>query len=169
MKFLELAQQRFSARSYTAEPISDQDLHYLIEAARTAPSAVNFQPWRFLVIRSAEQREKLHACYSREWFKQAPLYIVVCADKATAWVRKSDCKSHADIDAAIAAEHICLAATDLGLGSCWVCNFDPDLFRQHFPLASDMYPVVILPIGHINESPTQRTSRKPTDEIVTVL
>lgn len=169
MNFLELTQKRFSARSYKPEAVEQEKLDYIIECARLAPSAVNFQPWHFLLIKSEEQRLKLQQCYPREWFTSAPVYIVVCADTSAAWVRQPDNKNHADIDAAIAAEHICLAATELGLGSCWVCNFDPETFSNLFQLPASTYPVAILPIGYVNEQPKHASTRKPTDEIITVL
>lgn len=169
MDFSELTKKRFSARSYKTDKIEPEKLNYILECARLAPSAVNYQPWHFLVVESEAQRTKLQQCYTREWFAQAPLYIVVCVDKSKAWVRQSDHKSHADIDAAIAAEHICLAATALGLGSCWVCNFDPAIFNQHFQLPAATYPVAIISLGYINEPPTHSSPRKPINEIVTIL
>ena len=169
MDFLELAKKRFSARSYKPAPIESQKIDYILECARVAPSAVNYQPWSFLVVKSEEPRKKIQECYPREWFKQAPLYIVVCVDKSVAWVRKSDHKNHADIDAAITAEHICLAATEMGLGSCWVCNFDSELFQKHFQPASDSYPVAIIALGYVEELPEHFTTRKAMNEIVTIL
>ncbi len=169
MDFLELTQKRFSARSYKSDPVEQEKINYLLECARRAPSAVNFQPWHFLVIKSEEQRKKVQACYPRDWFANAPVYIIVCVDKSQAWKRKTDDKSHADIDAAIAAEHICLAATSIGLGSCWVCNFDPHLFQHHFRLTGASYPVAIIPIGYIKEQPENFSGRKELKEITTEL
>lgn len=169
MNFLELTQKRFSARSYKSDPVEQEKINYLLECARHAPSAVNFQPWHFLIIKSEEQRKKVQACYPRDWFADAPVYIVVCVDKSQAWIRRTDDKSHADIDAAIAAEHICLAAASIGLGSCWVCNFDPNLFRNHFELTETSYPVAILPIGYIQEQPENFSKRKELEEITTEL
>ena len=77
-------------------------------------------------------------------------------------------KNHADIDAAIATEHICLAATEMGLGSCWVCNFDLDLLRTNFQLPAEKYPVAIIPLGYIAEQPERFSTRKERGEIVTV-
>lgn len=76
MNILELSQTRFSARKYTDEPISDDDLAYILECARLAPSAVNRQPWKFVVVRSKEAKEQLWQAYDRDWFRTAPLYIV---------------------------------------------------------------------------------------------
>lgn len=169
MDFLELVKQRFSARSYKSDKIEQEKIDYIIECARFAPSAVNYQPWHFIVVGSEEQKQKLRMCYAREWFADAPVYIVVCADTTHAWTRKSDGKNHADIDVAIATEHICLAATSVGLGSCWVCNFDPDLLQASIPLASGKYPVAIVPLGYIETCPAHSSPRKERGEVVTFL
>lgn len=169
MDFLELAKKRFSARSYKSDRVEPDKINYVVECARLAPSAVNYQPWHFMVIISEEQKQKVQQCYNRDWFAQAPVYIAICVDKSKAWVRKSDNKNHADIDAAIATEHICLAATEIGLGSCWVCNFDLDLFRANFQLSADKYPVAIISLGYIEGQPERSLVRKERDEIVTIL
>nr|WP_129732276.1 nitroreductase family protein [Parabacteroides goldsteinii] len=169
MDFLELSKKRFSARNYSADKIEQSKIDYIIECARLAPSAVNYQPWHFMVVISEEQKQKLRQCYDREWFANVPAYIVVCTDETKAWVRKSDNKNHADIDAAIATEHICLAATAVGLGSCWVCNFDLNLFKTNFQLSSGEYPVAIISLGYIKEQPERFTTRKDKNEIVTIL
>ena len=125
-----------------------------------AASAVNFQPWRFFVVASDARREALRRCYHREWFAEAPLCIAVCVDESVSWKRKSDGHDHADIDAAIAAEHICLAAAEQGLGSCWVCNFDVPLCREALELPATLRPVVLIPVGY----PAQK-KRKSPDEV----
>ena len=75
MNILELSQTRFSARKYTDEAVSDDDLAYILECVRLAPSAVNRQPWKFVVVRSKEAKEQLWQAYDRDWFRTAPLYI----------------------------------------------------------------------------------------------
>lgn len=94
MDFLELAKKRFSARSYRPDKVEKEKTDYILECARVAPSAVNRQPWRFLVIESDEKRRLVQECYSRDWLKEAPLYIVVCAEYPAAWTRKYDGKNH---------------------------------------------------------------------------
>lgn len=169
MDFLELTKKRFSARSYKPDAVEQEKLDYIIECARLAPSAVNYQPWSFLIVKSEEQRLKVQQCYNREWFADAPVYIVVCVDSSVAWVRKADNKNHAEIDGAIATEHICLGATAIGLGSCWVCNFDVEMLKSHFQLPSEKHPVAIISLGYVNEFPKHASTRKPIDEIVTIL
>ena len=148
MNFLELCEKRYSVRKYSAEAVSDDDLHYVLECARMAQSAVNFQPWKFVVVRSEAAKADIRRCYDREWFASAPLYIVALRDVNANWVRSSDGKPHGDIDVAIAVEHICLAAAERGLGTCWVANYDTALLNQLFGDA-DHEAVAIVPMGQI--------------------
>lgn len=167
MNFLELVKERRSVRSYTSQAVEDEKLHYLLECARFAPSAVNRQPWHFFVVKSEEKKCLLRQCYARDWFAQAPVYIVICADDANAWVRQADGKNHADIDAAIAIEHLCLAAADLGLGTCWVCNFDAVKCGELLALPSHQRPVAILPVGYPDHTDAKRSVRKELSEVMT--
>lgn len=147
MNFVELAQKRCSIRKYAPVAVEKEKIEYILEAARLAPSAVNYQPWHFLLVTETEGCEKVHKCYPREWIKSASCFIIVCGDHSLSW-KRGDGKDHMDIDTAIAAEHICLAATEQGLGTCWVCNFDDDLCRELFNCPDAVEPVVIIPIGY---------------------
>lgn len=170
MTFKELSDARFSVRSYTNEPVSNEQLEYIMECARLAPSAVNFQPWHFYVVSKPEDKAKLHECYNRDWFKTAPMYIICCIRHDEAWVRKNDEKEHGDIDIAIATEHICLAAAEQGLGTCWVCNFDAQLCHQLFSLPENEEAAVLIPLGHPSADVEKKEkNRKAMDEIVTLL
>lgn len=167
MGFKELVEKRCSVRQYTAEGVSEAALGYIMECARMAPSAVNFQPWHFYVVRSEEARAAVQQSYDREWFKTAPLYIVctVCHDEE--WVRQSDGKPHGNIDIAIAVEHICLAAAEQGLGTCWVCNFNAAMLSESLSLPANQEPAVIIAMGH-PAVPVAEKKRKNIDEIVTL-
>lgn len=169
MKFIELTKERHSVRSYAARPVEKEKLDYILECARLAPSAVNKQPWKFMVVQSEEAKAKVCQCYGREWMAGAPLYIIVCAVETEAWTRRFDGKNHADIDAAIATEHICLAAADQGLGSCWVCNFDTELIQKLFHFEPGTHPVAIIPVGYPDEAERPEAKRKPMNEIVSYL
>ena len=163
---LALSQERFSARKFTSEAVSQEDVDYIMECVRLAPSAVNRQPWHWLIVRSDEAKEKLRECYGREWFTTAPMYIVGMKNVNENWVRRYDEKPHGDIDVAIAAEHLWLAATERGLGTCWVCNNDTDKMQQFFP-REGFEAVVIIPLGHIAEDcPHAEKKRKEMNEIV---
>lgn len=167
MNFLELVQQRYSVRSYTDEPVSQQQLDYILECARMAPSAVNFQPWHFYIAHTKDALEKVRMTYPRSWFETAPLVLVCCIRHDQSWHRGSDQKDHGDIDIAIAAEHICLAATEQGLGTCWVCNFDAQLCHQLFNLPDNEEVAVLIPIGHPSaDAICKPKNRKKMTEIV---
>lgn len=168
MNFLDLAKNRFSVRKYKPDPVPEKDLLYVLEAGRIAPSAVNYQPWHFLVIKDKESLKKVHTLYHREWFREAPVVIIILADHNQSW-KRADEKDHADIDAAIAADHMTLAAIDRGLGTCWVCNFDKQKTINLLNLPEHLEPVVFLPLGY----PDQKTDanrhvskRKPLKKIV---
>ena len=110
--------------------------------------------------------KKLQECYDREWFKTAPMYIVGMKNTEDNWVRKYDNKPHGDIDVAIAAEHLCLAATERGLGTCWVCAYDSNKMKEVFP-REGYEAVVIIPLGHMAEDcPHNLKNRKAMNEII---
>ncbi len=148
MTFAELAQKRLSVRDYSSQPIEEYKVDRILEAARLAPSACNFQPWRFVVITSDKGRKAIADAYPREWIKPAPLFILVCGDKNESWKRKSDMKDHLDIDLGIVIEHICLAAADEEVGTCIICHFDTDLCRKSFNLPEHIEPAAIISVGY---------------------
>lgn len=164
---LALAQQRYSVRSFTSQPVADEALQYILEVARLAPSAVNLQPWSFVVVRERSLLDSLATVYAREWFASAPCCIVVCGNHNEAWHRRYDGKDHCDIDIAITTEHMALAATEQGLGSCWVCNFDAAACKQLLQLPEGVEPIVLLPIGYPAQDSVPEKKRKTLEEIVT--
>ena len=163
---LSLSRQRHATRNYAQQPVPDDVLQYILEVARMAPSAVNYQPWTFVVVREPDMLRRLQAVYHREWFNSAPCCIVVCGNHNESWHRASDGKDHCDIDIAIATDHLALAATECGLGTCWVCNFDVEACAQLLELPSNVEPMVLLPIGYPVESEPSPKKRKTIDEIV---
>ena len=169
MKFLELVRSRISVRQYTSKKVEDEKIAYILECARQAPSAVNYQPWQFIVVKNDEVKRLLHECYPAKWFAEAPVYIVACADTSQSWKRSNDGKDHADIDVAIAVEHICLAAVEQGLGTCWVCNFDVQKCAALLNLPVHIYPAAIIPVGYTTQTVSRNPNRKPTDEITKII
>ena len=164
MDFLELVKNRYSCRAYKALNVEKEELDYILECVRYAPSAVNKQPWRFRIITNEGDKAKLQQCYNRDWFKTAPMYIIASVLHDEEWVR-ADGKHHGDIDIAIAVEHLCLAATEQGLATCWVCNFDAALCKESFALPENEEPAVIIPLGYADDE-VKPKSRKGIDEIV---
>jgi nitroreductase len=168
MSFLDIASRRFSSRKYQTKPVEKEKLMLVLEAARIAPSAANKQPWLFYVITDEEGKKKICDAYHREWLQNASVIIVACADHRKAWIR-SDKKDHCDIDIAIAVDHMTLAATDLGLATCWICNFNPAKCREILKLAPEVEPIVILPLAYPADSSDPHRHdvvRRPLEEIV---
>ena len=164
MDFIELVKNRYSCRAYKALNVEKEELDYILECVRYAPSAVNKQPWRFRIITNEGDKAKLQQCYNRDWFKTAPMYIIASVLHDEEWIR-ADGKHHGDIDIAIAVEHLCLAATEQGLATCWVCNFDAALCKESFALPENEEPAVIIPLGYADDQPKEK-NRKPIEEIV---
>jgi nitroreductase len=150
MNFLELVKNRYSCRAYKSLDVEKEKLEYILECVRFAPSAVNKQPWLFHIVSNEEEKAKLQQCYNRDWFKTAPMYIIASILHDEEWVR-ADGKHHGDIDIAIAVEHLCLAATEQGLATCWVCNFDAERCKQLFDLPVSEEPAVVIPLGYADE------------------
>jgi len=166
MKFIELAKQRVSIRSYKAKPVSKAMLTEILEAGRLAPTACNYQPFRFIVVQGKENLAALAEGYPAPWFAEAPVVIAICTQPSTAWKRtKHDNKNFVDIDGAIAADHMTLAATDLGLGTCWVGAFNPKIIRKALGLPNNLVPLVLLTLGHPNEE-GRKKDRKPMEKLV---
>lgn len=162
MNFQELVTRRYSCRNYSGRPIEREKLDYVMECVRLAPSAVNLQPWRFRVIEDAEQRQQLCQCYKRDWLQTAPVIVVASLRHDEEWVRR-DGKAHGNIDVAIAVEHLCLAATEQGLATCWVCNFDAAQCKQLFALDEQEEPVVLIPIGYAADEAKEKNRKAMPD------
>jgi nitroreductase len=158
MDFFECISARRSIRAYSAQPVEEGKLDRILEAAALAPTACNNQPFRILVLRTAGREAELKRIYAKDWFTAAPLVLLICSVPASAWARK-DGKSYADVDAAIVMEHIVLAATALGLGTCWIGAFDPKAAREVLELETGWEPVAFTPLGYAKESPEQRPRR----------
>jgi len=168
MSFMELAKRRYSVRSYKDLQIEEEKLLQVLEAGRVAPSAVNFQPLQYIVLQEEEIRKKVAATYSRDWILQAPVIIVVCGDHNQAW-RRADGKDHCDIDAAIAIDHMTLAATELGLGTCCVCAFNSMQCSKILGLPRHLEAIALLPIGYPADQCDENrheTKRKKLSDLV---
>lgn len=161
MDFIEIAKQRYSVRKYTEKKVETEKLNMILEAAHVAPTAANRQPIRLIAVQSEEGLAKISNAAD---IYGAPLAIIVCADHSKAWVRPFDKKQSGDIDASILTDHMMLQATELGLGSVWICYFKPDVIRKEFGLPDNLEPVNILAVGYSDEEPAD-TSRFDTQRI----
>jgi nitroreductase len=167
MEFSALIRARYSVRAYKPDPVEEEKLQQVLEAARLAPTAANRQPFQLIVIPTAGRQADLRRIYNREWFVKAPLVICACAMPAQGWVRM-DGKPYTDVDVTIAMDHLILAATDLGLGTCWIAAFDPAAARQVLDLPEGMEPVVFTPLGYPADQ-LRPKERKPLSVLVQYL
>lgn len=148
MNFLELVKKRYSVRSYTSQKVETEKLDKILQAAHVAPTAANLQPIHLIAVQGKDGLEKIGKAAN---IYGAPLAIIVCADHSKAWVRPFDRKQTTDIDASILTDHMMIEATELGLGSVWVCYFKPDIIKKEFELPDNLEPINILAIGYSNE------------------
>lgn len=167
MSFLENAKKRYTVRSYNTKKVEPEKLEKIIEAAHVAPTAANLQPVHLLVIQNEEDMEKISKAAN---IYEAPVAIIVCADHEKAWVRPYDRKNTCDIDATILTDHMMMEATELGLGTTWICFFKPDVIADEFHLPKNLEPINILAVGYTDEgaadSERHGQTRIPIAELV---
>ena len=170
MTFLELAQSRFSTRQYKDAPVEKEKLDKILEAGRFAPTAKNGQPQRIFAVTSKEGLAKVDKCTPCRF--GAPVALITCYDKNLSWKRPQDGKEHGDIDAAIVQTHMMLQAEELGLGTVWVCFFDPAAVAREFELPENIVPSSMLMVGYRadNAQPSpMHAQRNPVEETVRVV
>jgi nitroreductase len=172
MEYVDLISTRESVRNYNPnQPVPRKILDRILNAGRLAPSACNNQPWKFIVISSAESLEKIRACYNRDWFKEAPNFIVVTGLRNLAWNRSYDGYNSIETDVAIAMTHIILAAENEGVGTCWVAAYNPALLKEALNIKDDRQVFGIIPLGYPKQGyiKSLNKKRKPLEDIVEYL
>lgn len=175
MNFYELVAQRQSDRNYETEsPVEREKIERILEAARLAPSACNAQPWKIIVVDNPELKNQLadataaKALMMNHFTKQAPVHLVIVEEGANisstigGWVKR---KHFPHIDLGIIAEHICLAATAEGLGTCMIGWFDENKVRKLLNIPKQKRPILIITLGY-SAQPLREKKRKAMNEIV---
>ena len=172
MDFYKLIRERESIRNYDPDrPLDNDTLHRILEAGRFAPSAVNAQPWRFLVISSPGMLAKVRPCYGRSWFSDAPHVLVIVGKVDEAWVREADGYNSIETDLTIAMDHMILAAEYEGVGTCWIEAYDPHKLREALSLKDNEKVFSITPLGYPKKGFEKKGNkkRKELGEIVEFL
>ena len=146
MNFIDLAKSRFSCRKFDGKQVEQDKIDIILESARVAPTAVNKQPQRILVIDDKTVLEKLKEC--TKYTFDAPLCFVICVKSDIAYKRGYDGKNSAEIDGSIVTTHMMLQAQDLGLGTTWVMAFNPEKAKSILNLPDELEPLAILPTGY---------------------
>lgn len=151
MNFFSLVTKRHSVREYSSADVSRDMIDKILSATKTAPSAGGLKAYDVKVVTDSEQREALGKLSPRsEFVAQAPVVFVFCArvDISEQKYGKRGRKLYSVQDATIACSYAQLAATELGLGSCWVGAFDENKVRELFQLKDDSVPIILLPVGY---------------------
>lgn len=159
---MDVISKRRSIRKYKPDPVPEEDIRYILEAARLAPSWANSQCWKFVVVTDQQTKEEL-AKAGNNWIAHAPVIIVACADPSKPGT-KGD-QQYYMLDVGIAMEHLILAAADRGLGTCWIGAFDEDTVKKVLGVPEDIRVVASTPLGYPDESPDPRP-RKPLEEVM---
>lgn len=146
MDFIELAKKRFSCRKFKTDKVEQKKIDLILEAGYVAPTAVNRQPHKILVLTDKSKLALLKDCTKYDF--DAPLCFIICTDKDNAYSRGYDGKNSAEIDAAIVTTHMMLEAQDIGLGTTWVMAFNPVKVRELFNIPQELEIVALLPTGY---------------------
>ncbi|MBN1244285.1 nitroreductase family protein [Candidatus Bathyarchaeota archaeon] len=168
MELEEAIKGRRSIRAFKPQDVPEETVEKLIDAARHAPSAGNIQPWEFVIARNLETKQKLaRAAFNQEFVEEAPVVIVVCADKNRSSMRYGIRGEtlYCIQDTAAAIQNILLTAHSLGLGTCWVGAFNEDEAKKALKTPVGIRPVAMIPVGYPDKTPSQR-GRRPLNQIV---
>jgi len=154
MEVFDAIKARRSIRKYRSEPIPEEKLRNILEAARLAPSAGNRQPWRFVVVQNTNRKKALAELADNQTFlNDASVIIVAIGDPegSARWYEK---------DPMIALEHIVLVATAMGYGTCWIGAFDEDAVKHLLKIPANVKVIALLPIGIPDETPAPRQRKE---------
>ncbi|MFB0503869.1 MAG: nitroreductase family protein [Candidatus Bathyarchaeia archaeon] len=145
MDVFEALTKRKSVRSYLETPVPDEVLAKVMEAARLAPSAGNVQPWHFIAVRKEEKRVRIaKGCRYGKFLDESPVVIIACGDKKAS-------PHYYAMETAIALEHVVIASTALGLGTCWIGMFKEQEIREMLNLPENFEIIALLALGYPRE------------------
>jgi len=165
MEFFDVIRNRYSVRGYKDKPVEKEKLDKILEAGRLAPTGVNSQGFKIFVIDAKKHKEALKKIYHQSWFVESPLVLCIAMAPTKAWTRPWDGKNISDIDASIVMDHMILAATDLGLGTCYIGAFKKYAAIEFLELDEEYEPVLFTPLGYPDDE-GRNMSRKSIDELV---
>lgn len=169
MDSYEVIKTRRSIRSYKKTQIPQDVLNRVLNGARIAPSGSNRQPWRFIIIKEQEKRNKIaKLCHNQLFIADAPV-VIVCCGKNINYNRGGWMDDYSMlVDAAIAFDHLTLAARAEGLGTCWIGSFDNEEIKSFLKIPEDVNVVAITPLGYPEKDTLfcESMDRLPLEEII---
>lgn len=160
MEFMEIVQRRRSIRSYRPDPVPSEQVDYVLEAARLAPTWANGQCCTLIIVTDARVKHEL-AQAGNEWIEHAPVIIVACADPTLSGI-KGD-QEYYLLDVGILMEHLVLAATEQGLGTCWIGWFDEQKAKAALGVPDGIRVVASTPLGFPSEEPAARPRKSQAE------
>ena len=170
MEFNDVLNRRYSCRAFANETVGQEKVDRILEAGRIAPTAVNKQPIHIWAVSNPEMLEAIKGVTRSNY--GAPLILVVGCRPDEAWVRRYDGKNGAEVDAAIVATYLMLAAENEGLATLWVGSFDPALLQNILPGSEGYELVAMINVGYpaAESEPSQmHGERKTKDELITTM
>jgi len=172
MNIHQAIQNRRSVRAYDSRPIPDEVITKLKAALRSAPSACNLQPWRFVMVTDAALREKLaDACCGQTWISGAPLIVIGCGLTEQAYKKMAGHFNSLEVDLSIALDHLSLAAVAEGLGTCWIGAFNETAVKKLINAPDNVRIIALMPVGYPARPelnfPLPENRRKPPRDIFT--
>jgi len=174
MDFMELVKKRRSVRGYLDKPVEREKLDYCLEAARLAPSACNSQPWHFVIVDEPTLRQQLAGATFGKMFSfnhfsmQAPVLIAIVSEKQKVFAKFAEVVKKKDfhsMDVGIAAEHFCLAAAEVGLGTCMLGWFDEAAAKKLLAVPRNKRVELIITLGYPDSKEPKQKNRKETNEM----
>jgi len=166
MSILEIIKERRSVRRYKPDPIPEEALKRVLDAARFSPSGKNLQPWKFIIVNDGSLKKRLvTASVGQNFIAEAPLVVVACAFPDKCYSRMGNYMKSWPVDVAIAVEHLMLQAHEEGLGTCWIGAFEEKEVKSILDIPDGVRVLALTPLGYPDENPASR-GRKSLEEIV---
>jgi nitroreductase len=166
MSVLDVIRERRSVRVYKSDPIPEESILRVLEAARLAPSGKNLQPWKFVVVQDVELKKRLaKASNQQDFIADAPLIIVACGFPDECYRTMGRYMKSWPVDVTIALEHLILQAQEEGLGTCWIGSFEEEEVKSLLDVPEHVKVLALTPLGYPGEVPEFR-GRKPLEKII---
>jgi nitroreductase len=163
LDIFEILKNRRSIRKYTNKAVEKKKVNQILELASLSPSAMNRQPYAFVVISKNSIIQEISSACNQEW--DAPVIIAVCSIPEQAWER-DDGEEYWKVDSAIVMNNISMVAYSLGLGTCWIAAFQEEKIKKILQISPKVRVLSLTPLGYPNEKKGPVKKRKSLAELV---
>jgi nitroreductase len=168
MSVMKIIKERRSVRAYRPDPVPEEIVQRVLDAARLSPSGKNLQPWKFILVKQESLKHRLvKASVGQSFIAEAPIVVVACAFPDNCYSRMGNYMKSWPVDVAISVEHLMLQAKEEGLGTCWIGAFEEKEVKSILNIPEGVRVLALTPLGYPNEDPAPR-GRKSLEEIVSI-